>query len=514
MKKECHVMEEQIIKYVAIYLRKSRGDDESALDKHKLVLTDLCKENRWKYVIYEEIMSGDSIVMRPVFSELLEDVTNRVFDAVVVMDIDRLGRGNQADQGTINQAFSNSDTYIVTPQQIFNLNNDDDEFVVDMKSFISRREYKQIVKRLVQGKKIGSRQGNWTNGKPPYPYEYERYNNKYNPKGLVINDEKLVYYRYMLDSIVNENKSPKQISIELNEMNIPSPRGGLWHGNTVYRILIDETHLGKIISNKTKGDGHVKKKPNAKPQQALPKGKWVVVNNCHEPVKTQVEHDKILIFLSRLSSAPRRTQNKILPLSGLIKCGICGHTMGVWRRKDRKDQDTLKSCWYKDEFGLKCNNKGMILEFLYDFLYRNIGEYEEELEKLSKDVDINNNKLKIEQSIISLNGEMKNKNKALERILEAFENGLYTLEQFRDRKTKVDNSIEDLKNKAEILELEYKSYTEDNIQDKLSKVKNCLKIINNDDNSDEEKNKAYKNIIKSIEWTRTGDDISIKINYL
>ena len=124
-------MGQKIIKYVALYLRKSRGDAETDLEKHRLILTELCKINNWKYVVYEEIMSGDSIEMRPKFQKLLADVESEVYDAVCVVDIDRLGRGDEEDQGKIKKAFAKSDTYVITPEKVYNLNNAEDKFVVE-----------------------------------------------------------------------------------------------------------------------------------------------------------------------------------------------------------------------------------------------------------------------------------------------------------------------------------------------------------------------------------------------
>lgn len=503
-------MEEHIIKYVAIYLRKSRGDDESALDKHKLVLTELCKENNWKYVLYEEIESGDSIAIRPIFTKLLSDIENGIFDGCCVMDIDRLGRGNQGDQARINQAFSSSNTYIITPQQILNLNNDDDEFIVDMKSFIGRREYKQIVKRLSQGKKIGSRQGNWTNGTPPYGYSYEKYNNKYNPKGLVVNDEQYIIYRMIIDSVINDKMTPKQIAIMLNKMNVPSPRNSVWHPNTILRIMIDETHLGKIITNKTKGDGHIKKRKNLNCNKVenISKDNWVVVENCHEPIKTLEEHEKILLFKNRLTNMPKRTQKKIQPLSGLIKCGVCGHTMGV---STKNNKDILKPCWYTDSFGNKCPNRGMLLENIYMQINKEIKNNRKRLLELLQDLDTNENKLKIEQRIAIINNDLLRKQKSLEKIFDAFENGVYNLQQFKDRKEKIEKNITNLQKEIDMLNIESKQYNKKNLLDMIDKTNFIIDNIQK--MSKEDQNKYYKLIIDKIIWTRDKEQASIEIKF-
>ena len=148
---------------------------------------------------------------------------------------------------------------------------------------IARAEYKQIKKRLKRGKKQGSRRGDWTNGTPPYPYEYQQWfdeKNKEmyrNEKGLVVNKEKYNIYRYMLEKVVKERVTPYQIAWELNKQRIASPRSGRWHSETVRRILVDKTHLGNISSGKSSGDGHKLKRKDSKEVVFFPEEDWIVV---------------------------------------------------------------------------------------------------------------------------------------------------------------------------------------------------------------------------------------------
>ena len=508
-------METIYIKYVALYLRKSRGDEDKDLNKHRDILTKICKDNGWKYIEYKEIVSGDSIIMRPVFTQLLEDVKNGLFDAVCVVDIDRLGRGDLGDQDKIKKAFIQSNTYIITPQQIYNLNNDDDEFVVDMKGFIARREYKQIVKRFQQGKKIGARLGMWTNGTPPYPYEYQRYKTKYNEKGLVVNDEKLKIYRFIIDSAIKQHLTPNQIAIELNKKDILSPRNKQWSGNTVYRLLIDETHLGKIISNKHQGDGHKTKKPNSSKLINIPKDKWVIVENCHQAVKTQKEHEQILLFLNRITTMPRRTPKQILPLTDLIKCGKCGHTMGIYIRKNRGNKEYLKSCWYINPVGIKCHNEGMITEILYPYIFKKILSYKQEIESQIDNIDIKKYDNEINEKILEQQSLYSKKQIALSRIQDAYENGVYSLNQFKERKEKAEKQIESIKEEINLLQIQLKQYDSTSLKTKITKLDNFLNVIqnNNSNISFKDQNDLYKSIIKNIIWIKENSQIDIKINF-
>ena len=143
--------------YTAMYLRKSRAEEgagswEETLSKHREALTALAR--RMKLTIggcYEEVLSGESLLGRPEMLRLLQDVEAGKYDAVLCMDIDRLGRGGMKDQGIILETFKNSGTKIITPDKIYDLSKEEDEELTEMKSFFSRRELKIITKRLQRG---------------------------------------------------------------------------------------------------------------------------------------------------------------------------------------------------------------------------------------------------------------------------------------------------------------------------------------------------------------------------
>jgi len=100
----------------ALYLRKSRSDVEAeaqgegeTLSKHKKALLEVANRNRLNVInIREEIVSGEHISDRPEMQRLLQEVEAGEYDAVLCMDLDRLGRGDMIDQGTILAAFKSS----------------------------------------------------------------------------------------------------------------------------------------------------------------------------------------------------------------------------------------------------------------------------------------------------------------------------------------------------------------------------------------------------------------------
>ena len=117
----------------AQYLRKSRMeegmDTEEVLAKHRKALAEYAAAHGVHIIeTYYEVVSGESLYARPEMLRLLEDVEDGKYDAVLVMDLDRLSRGRMKDQGIILDAFRESGTLIITPEKTYDLSDDlDDE---------------------------------------------------------------------------------------------------------------------------------------------------------------------------------------------------------------------------------------------------------------------------------------------------------------------------------------------------------------------------------------------------
>lgn len=505
-----------VIKYVAEYLRKSRGESLEDLIKHKTILEELCARRGWVYIAYEEIETGESLYARPVMQQLLKDIDSGMFDAVVCVDIDRLGRGTLGEWDEIKKVFQRSHTYIVTPNSLYNLSDDNDEFAVDLQTVFARREYKKITQRLSQGKKIGAKLGAWTNGTPPFPYEYQEWVDPvthvrhYNEKGLVVNPNKLPIYRFMVDSFLKDKKSTNEIAWELNKKGIPSPKGTRWCNVTIKRMLVDETHLGKIIYNKTKGDYH-KKKPNSEKWQKIPKDQWIIVENRHKPVKTQDEHERILIRVQQNTICPNRRSKEANPLKNLVKCGLCGYGMTLEYKRGKRLM--VKTCWHKDHFGNKCGNSAGGGQYIIDAIEEQLNEYEAKIKAELDSCEDQSTDL-IQLQIKNIMDMINKKDGALKRARIAYDEGVDTLDEYRSAKERITKEIDDLEKQLSIENLKLQKATSISNHEKLHYIEEYRRKRNSGELTDPELNDLYKTIISDIIWTRQGDKIDIKVNFL
>jgi DNA invertase Pin-like site-specific DNA recombinase len=496
-----------IVRYVAIYIRKSRAESLEDLEKHRIVLIDLCKRNNFKYVEYMEVGTSDSIDLRPKICKLLKEVEEGMYDAVCVVEYDRLGRGDLGEQDRIKKAFQKSNTLIITPDKIYDLNDDIDDTYADLKGFFARQEYKMITKRLRQGKKIGARRGQWTNGIPPFPYVYQQYYDKINPKGLVVNDERYKTYRIIIDEAL-QGMPPKKIAEDLNRKGILTTKSKYWSGVTIQRILIDETHLGKIISNKTQGDGHKNKRPSSKDLIVLPECEWIVIENCHEPVKTQEEHDKILQFMGARKLIGTKARHQTYAFSGLIKCEFCGHSHTFYIKHE---EVFMKPCWYVNQIGGKCKNSGVKVSLIERMVLKEIEKYKENF-ILSEEIVDADTIADINDLIIRSEADLEKQKRALDVVNDAYEFGDYSREEWQKRKKKWETEIHNTRNT--IYELKKQANT--NIQitnaDRFNRLNTFFERITATLDS-ATRNDLYRTIIDRIIWQRSGNDIKINIRF-
>ena len=487
-----------MIKNVAIYLRKSRDkkEEDDILSKHRDTLVELCKSKGWNYRIYEEIASGERIAYRPVVQELLEAVEDGEYDAVLVMDIDRLGRGNNKDWGVIYESFCNSEhnTLIVTPQKTYDLTSDSDEMMVDFQSLIAKMEYKTIKRRFKHGKTAGAKQGKWVCGVPPYPYV------RNNKKTLDIDEEKYKVYRLMIDKALS-GESIEDITLFLNNNHIPSPKNGLWTSRSVSRLLTNEIHLGYMIYGKTKGD--TRKNTFAH----ISKNNWIKVEATHESVKTIEEHHEIIRQIQGRRTIPVAARAKRHMLSGILYCKKCGYRMNF---KWSSSGYFVAICSHKYPDGTRCQQIGyrmdllntMVSNSLFDFSDEFSNKIWEESQKQSETLSIVNG---CKQEIAKIES-------ALEKIHDLYEDGEIDKQTFIQRKNKREQQKQAVLDKINELES-----TVINIVDAETYFKRMNGLRNAWDNagSDSEKNEVIHYMSDKMFYDRQDkkSEPTIEIHY-
>lgn len=201
---------DEILEMLIIYLRKSRKDmdyfkDESiekTLQRHEKELQDFIISIFGKPIpehnIYREVASGDTIEDRPIIQEVLSIIEDDNKKGVICIEIERLARGNTMDQGIIAQTFQYTNTKIITPYKIYNLDNEDDLSYFEDGLFQARKYLKYTKRILSRGRLRSVKDGKYVGSVLPYGFNKIKLPNE---KGyiLVENESEAKVIRLMAD---------------------------------------------------------------------------------------------------------------------------------------------------------------------------------------------------------------------------------------------------------------------------------------------------------------------------
>ena len=272
----------------SLYLRKSRADLEAeergegeTLARHEKMLIELARRYGFSIgKIYREIVSGESIEARPVVQELLKDVESGRWKGVLVVEVERLARGDTMDQGRVAKSFKFSNTKIITPIKIYDPNDEFDEEYFEFGLFMSRREYKTINRRLQRGRVSSVKEGKYVGSVAPFGYERVKL---VKDKGYTLakNDEapvvKKIFQLYAYNEIaINE------VVRQLNLVGFKPRKAEKWTISAVKDILSNPIYIGKIRWDSRKT---VKEYRNGKIVNTRPRNEnYTLCDGLHEPI--------------------------------------------------------------------------------------------------------------------------------------------------------------------------------------------------------------------------------------
>lgn len=311
-----------------IYLRKSRADEElekigegNTLNRHKTTLLKLASEMNLDVInIHEEIVSGESLNLRPQMLLLLEEVNDNMYDAVLVMDMDRLGRGNMQEQGLILEAFKQSNTKIITPRKTYDLNNEFDEEYSEFEAFMARKELKIITRRMQRGRLKSIEEGNYIGTYPPFGYKFEGHGRT---RKLLI-DENTAPIVKMIFELYASGLGGSKIAYKLNDMGYKTQTGKAFYNHSIINIIKNPVYIGKLTWGKRKYyKGDLNKRRTV---ELVPRNEWVLYSGKHEPIISEELYHSALKQLSN-KSLPPSSRELINPFAGLVFCSACHKPM-------------------------------------------------------------------------------------------------------------------------------------------------------------------------------------------
>ena len=485
---------------VALYLRKSRKDKAledagiDTLERHEKILRDMAAKNGYIIgEIYKEVVSADSIEARPEMQRLINDIHNNKWQGVLVTELERLARGDTKDQGIVAEAFKFSECLIITPDKIYNPNDETDEEYFEFGLFMSRREYKAIKRRMQAGLKLSCLEGNYLGSKPPFGYDIVDRGRR--DRTLVPNEYADIV-RMIFSWYTEECATNCEIARRLTNMGIPTPKKlGYWSNYSITKILKNYHYIGKV----TRGIRQRVKEFDAesgKLKSVMREGKDPIIADGKHPAIISVEQfEKAQERMSK--NLPIR-RGKVLKngFAGLLRCSNCGIVLN-YKQTTHKGVDYISMRHRPNMPGCVCVSARYdeILQATADALAMYIADFQFKVKNGSSEDAVLHAKM-----ISTMENNLEKLKAKRKKLMQYFEDDIYTEEEFLERKADINEEITVL-----TAQLEEAKSEEPNIidyEEKIVKFSEVMDALRNPDTPAKEVNNLLKEIICRIDYTR------------
>ena len=313
---------------VALYARVSsdqQAEKNNSIPSQLRLLHEYADKHNMS-VYKEYIDAGESAlsVNRPAFLEMIAETKKKFppFQAILVWKLSRFAR-NRQDSIIYKSLLKKRGIDVISISEPID-DTPQGQLMEGMIEVIDEFYSAVLAQETLRGMVENSRKGYRNGGYPVYGYKNVRiFDDRNNPKTKYeVNETEAKVVRLIFELYAKGN-GLKNIAMYLNKHSYKSRSGHTWSKGTIANILRNEVYIGWIVFNKrdTKTFG----------KQFKPESEWIIIKNTHEPIINEELFNKVqrLIEQRQPKNQPARVTASQYLLSGLMKCGKCGHTYGV-----------------------------------------------------------------------------------------------------------------------------------------------------------------------------------------
>ena len=484
------------------YVRKSRSDDptltlEEVLQKQEFEINEFTQREFGGTVsesqTYREVASSETIEGRPEMCKLLKAIESKNIRAVIVREIERLSRGDLIDAGTILKIFSLTNTLIITPSERYDLRNESDRMIVEMKLKSGNQYLEYTKKTMKRGKDLASMNGEFIAKSSPYGFEKVTYKEgRRNVKTLQIVPEQAEVVKLIFESYAEKGMSMHSIADMLTEMKIKPINKETWSRYTIADMLVNPVYMGKIRWNYRVNSKSWENQQMvvSRPRKEL--DDCMLVDGRHEAIISEELFYKA--YNRRSQNVPLKKSNELKnPLAGLFYCSKCGRAMkmrtGDSRNAPRFECSDMKYCGnasasFSEIIASVCQ---FIEEYLEDFEVKVTNDNTDEITSHTHMIDsMEKRLLDIEKKELSLWDKY-----AEEGMPKSVFDKL--IDKVTKDKAELKEALANARNSMPIQE---------NYEEKICTLKTALDHIKDDSVSAQIKNTYLRSIIEKITFSR------------
>ena len=480
------------MKIAAAYIRVSTDDQiEYSPDSQLRAIQNYAEKNGYylpeQYIFMDEGISGRTVGKREGFKHMIALAKSKPtpFETILVWKYSRFARNREDSVVYKSMLRKQCGIDVVSISE----STGDDKMSILFEAMIEAMdEYYSInlSEEVKRGMTEKAKRGGVLGG-APFGYKVE------NGQYVIVESEATVIKEAFRDYLAGSGFLT--IAKKFNAIGVKTHRGSAIENRTIEYWLNNPTYIGKTRWN-----------PTGKTSRDYTNKNVIISDGTHEPiiddelwnaVQQKLREDK-----ARYKSHMRKPQKGMSYwLNGVLRCGKCGATLSNCSGFYLCSNRPKGTCESNGGIGLKSITKLVIDKF------------EEILD--SDDVCVkfaSSSKIKEEpgtsNTLRLLQLKLEESNRKFNRVKEAYESGVDTIEEYKQNKQKISKEISELKSLIAEEEGRDQDKTPENKNQVTTKLRNEIKkvsdILKSDDVSIEEKNGVLKSIVKEI--VKTGED--------
>jgi site-specific DNA recombinase len=439
----------------AIYARVSseRQPQDETIQSQTVGLRELATERGLlvpeELVFEDEGFSGATLV-RPALERLRDRATEGAFELLLCHSPDRLAR-RYAYQVLLLEEFARAGVEVIFAKEPERGATPEDELLRQVRGVIAEYERAQIRERTRRGKVHRARAGHQAvMAGAPYGYRFvnktditEGYWEIDESEGCVVRE---IFRRY-----TEEQVAIAELARWLTEQGIPTRKGKqVWDRSTVWGMLRNPAYRGQAAYGKTKvQDRHGKLTRTTRARGERHGRRQVRVDEPLEnwtfiPVPALVSEETFALALERLSRnahfAKRNTKKPTL-LQGILVCRECGYACCRTSTRTTNKRIYYYRCIGSDNYrhigGRVCQSRPIRADELDELVWGEVRRLLEEPALVQAEIDRRLQALRTEHPAArrreTLERDLTRAAGAIERLIEAYQEQLISLDELRRR---------------------------------------------------------------------------------
>ncbi|MBO5103818.1 MAG: recombinase family protein [Ruminococcus sp.] len=473
------------MKTAAAYIRVSTGEQTEFSPESQLkAIRKYAKEHDMilpeEFIYTDEGISGRKAEKRPAFQQMIgtAKLKPRPFDVILLCKFSRFAR-NREDSIVYKSMLRKQcgiDVISVSEQ----IGEDKTSILIEalieaMDEYYSLNLAEEVKRGMMEKFSRGG-----VVSQPPFGYSMK--------DGIFSPDNNAETVRMIFNDYLS-GMGTRAIARKLNELGLCTTKGHNFENRTVEYILTNPVYIGKLRRSKNG------REPSDRFHQS--EENTIIIDGSHTPIidsdTFERVQEKVALTKKHYPKYSRQAPVEFM-LKGLVRCSNCGATLTMQARNN----------------GLQCHNYSRGACKVSHFI---------KLEKLNSLItdkiksDFENDFFDVEIKITSQDNDNHNQNiasavareeKKLQRIHEAYEAGIDTLDEYKERKEKIQSAIDRLKKqiKADIPEKSNAELLKD-------KVNECMEFIDSSESSENLKNNMLRSFIEKIIFVRRSGTVEI-----